>query len=572
RPSLPVVRAAWGRNPVDRFILARLEQQDVLPSPEASRAELLRRLSFDLLGLPPTPQELQAFLADTRHDAYERQVDRLLASPHYGERMAMYWLDLVRYADSVGYHSDNARTVWRYRDYVISAFNQNMPFDRFTAEQLAGDLLPNPSVEQRVASGYNRLLQTTEEGGAQPKEYRAIYLADRVRNASTVWLGGTLGCAQCHDHKFDPFLARDFASFGAFFADVQEKPVGRRDPNYLPDEATRPRLEALEREIKSLQQLLGETRPELEAAQAGWEKTLSAQRAYSWSTLEPVQASAQNGTRVLLQGNDFSVIAAGPGAAKDSYTVKYKTGLKGITALRLEAVTFEELPRRGPGRALEGGFDVTEFAVFDDAGRPVRLRNATASTPDAGKRSAPKNAIDGRTKGDGWALEAADGDSHRLVAETERPLGNAPETTLTIVLHQNKGHSRTLGRFRVSATTEAQPVRTQPGRDLTKEVLQIAGKPVDERSKEQRETLARFYRSVAPELSAERARLRAAELEKDALARDIPQSLVSVAQEPETVRILPRGNWLDDSGPVVLPDVPGFLPPLEPTGRRATRL
>ncbi len=566
RPALPTVRARWGRNPVDSFILAAIEKQGLLPSPEARRAALLRRLSFDLVGLPPSPEEVKAFLADARHDAYERQVDRLLASPHYGERMAAYWLDLVRYADSVGYHSDNSRTVWRYRDYVIDAFNQNMPFDRFTLEQLAGDLLPGATREQRVASGYNRLLQTTEEGGAQPKEYRAIYLADRVRNASTVWLGVTLGCAQCHDHKFDPFLARDFYSFAAFFADVQERPVGRREPNYLPDEEARPRLEALEREIKALQKTLGETTPELERAQAEWEKTLRSQRAISWTTLEPVLASSSNGTRVLIQGNDFSVIAAGPGAPKDTYTVRYKTGLHGITALRLEAATFEELPRRGPGRDPQGGFDLTEMTVLDEAGKPVRLRNASASTISE-KRSVPRHAVDGRTKGDGWALRVADGDSHRLVAETVEPIGREPETTLTVVLHQNKGDGRTLGRFRVSATTDPRPVTTSAARDLTKEVLGLARKPQDERTKEQRETLARFYRSVAPELAAARARLRAAELEKDALVADIPQSLVTVTQEPEPVRILPRGNWLDDSGEIVAPAVPHFLPSPQQTSR-----
>lgn len=571
RPTPPAVRAGWPRNPVDRFILYEIERHGLLPSPEADQRELLRRLSFDLTGLPPSPEELGAFLEDTRQDAYERQVDRLLASPHYGERMAAYWLDLVRYADSVGYHSDNARTLWRYRDYVIKAFNENMPFDRFTTEQLAGDLFPNATLEQRVASGYNRLLQTTEEGGAQPKEYRAIYLADRVRNASTVWLASTLGCAQCHDHKFDPFLARDFYGFAAFFADVQEKPVGRRDSNLLPDENRRPLLEAADGEIKSLQKMLGETTPELELAQERWEGTLASRRAYSWTTLEPVLASSANGTRVLIQGNDFSVIAAGPGAPKDSYTVKYKTQLKGITALRLEAVTFEELPRRGPGRGREGGFDVSEMRVIDEAGRPLELRNATASTP-SGRQSAPAAAIDGRGKGRGWALPAADGDSHRLVIETTEPLGVEEETTLSVVLHQNKGESRTLGRFRVSATTDPWPVRTAPGRDLTKEIVAIAAKPRHERTKERDETIARFYRSVAPELAPARALLRAAELRRDALVKEIPQSLVTIAQEPEAVRILPRGNWLDDSGEVVPPAAPHFLPPLDAGGRRASRL
>ncbi|HEY6546388.1 MAG TPA: DUF1549 domain-containing protein [Vicinamibacteria bacterium] len=186
----PVKRVAWTSGAVDAFVLQHIEAEGLNPSPEASRRDLLRRLSFDLTGLPPTPEEARTFESDRREGAYERQVDRLLASPRFGERMAAYWLDLVRYSDSVGYHSDNFRPMWRYRDWVVSAFNRNLPFDRFTAEQLAGDLLPDAGLEQKIASGYNRLLQTTEEGGAQPKEYRAIYLADRVRNASTVWLGG----------------------------------------------------------------------------------------------------------------------------------------------------------------------------------------------------------------------------------------------------------------------------------------------------------------------------------------------------------------------------------------------
>jgi hypothetical protein len=223
RPVAPTVRnTAWPRGSLDRFILARIEAAGVAPSPEADKVTLHRRLSFDLTGLPPTSHEVDGFLADARPDAYERLVDRLLASPRYGERMAMYWLDLVRYADTVGYHGDQEHHIYPYRDYVVKAFNTNMPFDRFTTEQLAGDLLPDATVEQKIASGYNRLLQTTHEGGAQDKEYRAKYAADRIRNFSGVWLGATLGCAECHDHKFDPYTQKDFYSLQAFFADIQE--------------------------------------------------------------------------------------------------------------------------------------------------------------------------------------------------------------------------------------------------------------------------------------------------------------------------------------------------------------
>jgi mono/diheme cytochrome c family protein len=577
RPPLPVVkRADWPHNPVDSFVLAAIEKQGLAPSPEAGRRELLRRVSFDLTGLPPTPDEIRAFLADTAPDAYERQVDRLLASPRYGERMAAHWLDLVRYADSVGYHSDNARTVWRYRDYVIAAFNRNLPFDQFTTVQLAGDLLPDASTEQRVASGYNRLLQTTEEGGAQPKEYRAIYLADHVRNASTVWLAATVGCAQCHDHKFDPYRARDFYSFEAFFADVKEKPVGRRDPDYLPDEGQRPALQAVDAEIERLRSDLERDTPELEAAQEQWERTLAGRRVNSWTVLEPVEASSAHGTRVLIQGNDFSLIAttsSGPKPPRDIYTVRFKSALKGMTAFRLEARTFEELPKGGPGRDPDGGFAVSELVIQDASGRTVPLRNASASTPPAADPSArPRAAIDGVTSRGGWALLAADGLEHRLVVEAAEPVAGGEETTITAVIHQNAGRLRTLGRFRLSATTDPPPVVTEPGREITKDLLDIAAKDRERRTKEERESLRRFYRRVAPELAATRAALRAAELRKAALVENVPQSLVTTRTEPEVVRVLPRGNWLDESGEVVEPAVPHFLPGIETGGRRATRL
>ena len=224
RPELPIAKdEGWVKNPVDRFILANLEGLGLNPSPQGDRVTLIRRLSFDLTGLPAKPEQVEAFLNDHGDQGYENLVDRLLASPHYGERMAMHWLDLVRYADTNGYHTDEYRSIYPYRDYVIKAFNDNKGFDQFTIEQLAGDLLANATVDQKVASGYNRLNQITCEGGVQEKEYLAKYFADRVRTTSSVWLGMTMGCAECHDHKFDPITQKDFYSFGAFNADLDEK-------------------------------------------------------------------------------------------------------------------------------------------------------------------------------------------------------------------------------------------------------------------------------------------------------------------------------------------------------------
>jgi hypothetical protein len=256
RPPVPEVRGrAWARNEVDRFLLAKMEARGVAPSPEADRVTLVRRLANDLTGLPPTPEEVDAFLADGRPDAYERLVDRLLASPHYGERMAIAWLDLVRYADTVGYHSDVERSVSLYRDYVINAFNEDRPFDRFTVEQLAGDLLPEPTVWQKVASAYNMLGMTTEEGGAQAREYLAKYAADRVRNVGSVWMGATLGCAECHDHKYDPYPTRDFYALAAFFADLNQPGVGTPKPTLpVPTPEQEAALSRLRARIEALKQ------------------------------------------------------------------------------------------------------------------------------------------------------------------------------------------------------------------------------------------------------------------------------------------------------------------------------
>src|SRR6266851_2978450 len=219
RPSVPELGAA---NPIDSLLRSRLSREGLEPSPEADRRTLIRRVTLDVTGLPPTPQEVDAFVKDTSANAYEKVVDRLLASPRYAEKQAMHWLDAVRYADTCGFHGDNPFPAWPYRDYVLRAFRDNKPFDAFTREQLAGDLIPGASVEQRVASAYNRLTRTSAEGGLQPKEYLAKYGADRVRTLSAVWLGSTMGCAECHDHKFDPFLIKDFYAMKAFFADIQE--------------------------------------------------------------------------------------------------------------------------------------------------------------------------------------------------------------------------------------------------------------------------------------------------------------------------------------------------------------
>ncbi|MEE2641163.1 MAG: PSD1 and planctomycete cytochrome C domain-containing protein [Planctomycetota bacterium] len=234
KTAAPEVDSDWPRTWIDRFIFSKLAERDLMPVDDADKVSLIRRLHFDLVGLPPSEEEVDQFLNDRSADAVKRVTQRLLASKHFGERMAIYWLDLVRYADTVGYHGDQDHNISPYRDWVIGAFNSNMPFDRFTRSQLAGDLLPDGGQEDLIASGYNRLLQTTHEGGLQAAEYRAMYAADRVRNVSAVWMGGTVGCAQCHDHKYDPYTSRDFYALSAFFADIDDEEHFRSGTNSLP--------------------------------------------------------------------------------------------------------------------------------------------------------------------------------------------------------------------------------------------------------------------------------------------------------------------------------------------------
>ena len=260
------------QNAVDVLVQARLDVEGLKPSPQADRRILIRRLYFDLLGLVPTADEVAQFVNDPTADAYEKLVDRVLANPHYGERMAIGWLDVVRFADTNGYHSDNPRNIWPYRDWVINSFNQNKPFDRFTIEQVAGDLLPDANLETRVGSAFNRLLLSTEEGGAQSKDYESRMLTDRVRAIGAAWLGQTTGCAQCHDHKFDPISMRDFYTLGAFFADIQEPIIGRREDGILvttnDQDAELKRLDGV---IAEARQSFTAIEPQLDIAQSQWE-------------------------------------------------------------------------------------------------------------------------------------------------------------------------------------------------------------------------------------------------------------------------------------------------------------
>lgn len=582
----------WGHNAIDFFIYKRLQHEQLKPAPEADRGTLIRRLSFDITGLPPTREEVKAFVQDKSPDAYEKLVDRLLSSKHFGEQMAVYWLDLVRYADSVGYHGDQPISVSPFRDYVIDAFNENMPFDQFTREQLGGDLLTEATVRQKIASGYNRLGMMSAEGGVQPKEYLAKYAAERVRNVSLVWMGATLGCCECHNHKYDPFTMVDFYSMASFFADIQEKGIysgahasGKWGPAIeYPDPQLPELLKPIDAQIADLQRVLDTQTPELTKAQTQWEREFD--RTPQWHDIPVSLATALHNTKLSIN-SDGSILASGAAPPKNTYTLEASTNLKGITGFRLEVMPDKLLPKGGPGRAGNGNFVITEFRVLhqregDTEPSQIALQNASATIEQTaagnvtpyGKWSAA-SAIDNDVKGSswGWAILPDVNKTSYFVVETKDALGDGEGTLLQFVIeqnHTNNGH--TLGKFRLWATTATRPLRATRDSGVPANIQDLLAIPHDRRSEQQNKELANYYRSVAPMLQETRDKV--AQLNKqraEITKRHTRTSHITVAVKPREMRVLPRGNWMDDSGQVVQPTVPHFLRQIEKQGR-ANRL
>ncbi len=588
RPQLPSTsqqqsEATQSTNPIDAFVTAQLAAHDLALSPSADRRTLARRLHFDLLGLPASPEVVERFEQSDDPLAYEQLVDELLASSHFGERMAMWWLDLVRYADSVGYHGDQPVSVSPFRDYVIAAFNGNMPFDQFTIEQLAGDLLPNPTRDQMIAAGYNRLGMMSAEGGVQPKEYLAKYMAERVRNLGGAWLGVTLGCCECHDHKYDPFSAKEFYQFAAFFADIEERGLyGGSDwgPKIsVPNSSQQQQLDQLDADIAAQRDVLNRTTAEISAQQIAWE----AEQEAKWHPLTPSHLETAAGT-TLTQLADGSILASGESPANDTYTLTFDSWPTGITALRIDALPHESLPHNGPGRAGNGNFVLSEFElslIDGDSVRPIALQNATATyeqTGAAGKHPDKKwsaaSAIDGDARGAtwGWAIMEQVGQPNSAVFElapnSKLDSKSAPESAsnnavqsaeagppqLRIVLKQQLDNPRhTLGHFRIQATCGTLPVTAPqlPPAELGP-ILEVAA---EKRTPEQAKKLAEYYRSIAPALAPTRERLKQLEASREQLAQSIPTMLVTQTVKPRMVRVLARGNWMDDTGPQVFPAI-----------------
>ncbi len=387
RQRLPEIER-WPRNAIDHFVLARMLEEGLAPSPEADPAALIRRLSLDLIGLPPTPEEVSAFTQSAIRNpqsAIENAVDRLLVSPAFGERWAKMWLDLARYADSKGYGSDPFRlNIWPYRDWVINAFNRNLPYDQFTIEQLAGDLLPNATTEQITATAFHRNTMTNTEGGTNDEEWRVAAVKDRIATTGQVWMGLTVGCAQCHTHKFDPISHRDYYRFYGIFNQTEDNDLPDDQPTMpIPTAEELRKMEALRQEIAAIEGRMKARSAEFDAEQVTWEKQVS--RPAEWHPLTAHAVTTASGITLAAQA-DGSLLAIGTERPEsDTYTLTVKSELRGITALRVEALTDDSLPANGPGRSENGNAVLSELrALHGPVGaKPPRGRYVRVTVPNA---------------------------------------------------------------------------------------------------------------------------------------------------------------------------------------------
>ena len=567
-PPPKVNDTGWARNEIDLFVLARLESAGIKPSGEADRVTLMRRLYLDLVGLSPEPTDVEAFLHDMGPGAYERLVDRLLASPHYGERWGRHWLDLARYADSDGYEKDRPRPhAWRYRDWVIDALNRDLPYDEFSIQQIAGDLLPNATSEQRVATGFHRNTLHNTEGGTDKEEDRVKKTADRLNTAGALWLGLTIGCAQCHSHKYDPITQREFYEMFAFFNDIDEVDIAA--PLRWETERYERAKAVFDRRRAAVEADIAEyAKTELAAAQAAWEASLG-DTPQVWAPLKVTAASAQGATLKSLP--DGSLLAGGPNEDSDVYTIEGVTPLERITAIRLEVLPDKSLSKNGPGRAKNGNFVLSSFRVTvrgvgrDEKPVPVVLQNARADFSQQGWSVAA--AINNDPK-DGWAVSPQFGKRHVAVFETKQEIALPGGARLTITLDQTyKSAAHNLGRFRVSVSRNKQPVELEGLPESVAKILAVAPRV---RNEKQRAELADYYRSVDVQLAGLSTAL-AAHDQKAPKAVGTKAQTVSKTSQPRQTHIHIRGDFLSKGDPVEA-STPRVLHPLKVRGPKPDRL
>ena len=633
RPAVPTV-SQNPANPVDAFIDARLAKEGLKPSPEADRRTLIRRVTLDLTGLLPTEEQVAAFEADRSPDAYEKIVDRLLATPEYAEQQAVHWLDAVRYADSAGYHSDGTRPVWLYRDYVLKAFRDNKPFSDFTREQLAGDLIPNATVDQKIAAAYNRLSRSSAEGGLQPKEYYAKYGADRVRDLSVAWLGTSMGCSECHNHKFDPILTKDFYAMKAFFADVKEDglvqdvgPTAFAPKMSVYQPGQKEAIDAGQKQIDEARKILDQRAAGLADEQRQWEKEelvryMSGELA--WQFPIPIEATASKAT-LTIQKEEIKqdprtlstsvsmgagmISVDGPNPDTETYNVTIQPGAGKWASIGIETGQDDSLPGANISRGSER-FVVSEVDMEVNGTKfPFSFAMSDVS-PVAG--TAAMDAIDGDSK-TGWAIGAvARGPRTMLMLRLPLPVVTDAQSKMTIHIHQDSDlRKATIGRFRIALAASANTWPGTGGKNAVKNAIaradRDAGAPLaplapakvdtpvvappppqhdgapanliatlflapDKRSVDQKKLVVDYFEYANADLQPARIELAKLEAKQAHLVAEVPEVMVTESVEPRETRILPRGNWMDETGDVVQPAIPEFLGKLETNGKRATRM
>ncbi len=578
QPEVPAVSAtptAPVHNPIDHFVQARLAARGSSPSPAASRETLIRRVTLDLTGLPPTPAEVDAFVRDTADDAWDKVVDRLLNSPAYGERMAWSWLDAARYADSNGYQGDRERTMWPWRDWVIDAFNRNLPYDDFTIWQLAGDLLPDATFEQKLATGFSRNHMINGEGGRIAEENRVDYVMDMTETAGTVWLGLTMNCCRCHDHKFDPLTQQDYFRLTAFFNQTAVDGSGGnpQTPPVLetPSDDQRQRIGELESMVTAADKLLQSRSQELADSQAAWEKeTLASAGESVWQPMKPVDATAMHQT-LTIQPDD-SILASGENPRNDSYTITLTTGLRKITAVRLDALTHESHTQGGLARSDSGNFVLTEIAFSvqqqeSDQATPLKIASAIASYEQGDFKI--DRAFDGNPS-TGWAVYAGKpiDQSQSAVFRLAEPIVVGQDEKLTISLRHDSVHaSHNIGRFLLSVTG-LPDAKLDSGDDSLIVILKTA---VDQRTKEQRDRVATARRAADSAYVALQQQQEVYKKSLNDLRAGIPKVMVMQDMpKPRKTWVLARGVYSKPTDEVTA-NIPETLPPL-PSGAAVNRL
>ncbi|MEQ9409558.1 MAG: PSD1 and planctomycete cytochrome C domain-containing protein [Fuerstiella sp.] len=562
------------RNDIDRFIIDRLARQNISPSPAAERHTLIRRVYLDLLGLPPSPDEVHRFISDSDDAAYEHLLDRVLSSPHFGERWGRHWLDQARYADSHGYTNDNERSIWPYRDWVIDAFNRDLPFDQFTIEQLAGDLLENPTLPQKVATGFHRNTLINTEGGTKADQFRDEQVKDRVDTTGLVWMGLTVGCAKCHTHKFDPITQHEYYQLYAFFNSTADNNSETPRVQVPTPEQVQTIAELKTRQAELQQQMNDDT--DRATRQQAWEQQILTQAAQSaaerddpdtgWTVL-PLSGLSVEGSE-LTALDDHSLLVSGSVAEADEYHATGLSPLTSIRSVRLEVLTHESLPKNGPGRAGNGNFVLSEFWFRTGDGRELRFSTAGAEHSQPNYDVA--KAIDG--KGDtGWAINGApEGSLNRNRTAwfvLPEPLQVEVDHALTFKLQFNQKNYG-IGRFRLSVSEK--PWQDNPDVTALATLIRL---PEQDRSKEQKQKLEAAFLKQDPTLGPLQASLAELSKQLDDVQRAIPTTMVlQELPKPRDTHLQIRGEFLRISDPVQ-PNVPAVLPALPPSaGDHGTRL